>query len=123
MGKYRLFKLKSYQRSIGEDYDWILEKATVKFGLKLKSRKQDKIDRLHFLLIFWKKNKKKFLKYKTYEAIAEYLGLNHATIIHYVGEVKEKRLNRKKSNSWVQNVVDINEYILDAKMGKRITKR
>jgi hypothetical protein len=32
-------------------------------------------------------------------------------------------LNRKKSNYWVQNVVDINEYILDAKLGKRITQK
>jgi hypothetical protein len=123
MGKYRLFHLKSYQRSIGEDYDWILEHASFKFGLRVKTRKQDKIDRLHYLLLFWKKNKNKFLKYKTYESIGDFLGLDHSSIIHYVGDLKNKRLNRKKSNYWVQNVVDINEYILDAKLGKRLTQK
>jgi hypothetical protein len=66
MGKYRLFNLKSYQRSIGEDYDWILENATFRFNLKSKSRKLDKVDRLHCLLIFWKENRLRFTKYKTY---------------------------------------------------------
>jgi hypothetical protein len=118
MGKYRLFKLKSYQRSIGQDYDWILEQACFKFELKNKTRKQDKVDRLHYFLIFWKDNKDKTVKYKTYESIAEFLGLNHSTVIHYVGKPRESRLNRKKSNSWDINVVLIKDFIGNATLNK-----
>ena len=114
MGKYRLFHLKSYQRSIGEDYDWIVENAIFKFGLNVKSRKQDKLDRLHFLLLFWKKNKLKFLKHKSYQEIALLLNVHHSSIVHYVGKLSGDRLNRKKSIYWEKNTFKINKYILDA---------
>lgn len=122
MGKYRLFNLKSYQRSIGEDYDWILENATFRFNLKSKSRKLDKVDRLHCLLIFWKENRLRFTKYKTYETIGDYLGLNHATILHYVGDLKGNRLNRKVSNYWDENTFDINKYLQDGTLRKQTLK-
>ena len=122
MGKYRLFKLKSYQRGIGEDYDWIIERATFTFNLKSKSRKLSKVDRLHCLLMFWKENRLRFTKYKTYEAIGDYIGLNHATILHYVGNLRGSRLNRKISNYWDQNTLDISEYILDATLRKKTLK-
>lgn len=114
MGKYRLFKLVSYQRSIGEDYDWIAENVVFKFGIDSKSRKQDELDRLHFLLLFWKENQKKFIKYKSYESIAFLLKKHHSSIVHYVGKTKENRLNRKKSIYFDKNTAEINKYILDA---------
>jgi hypothetical protein len=114
MGKYRLFKLKSYQRSIGKDFDWIADNVVFKFGLYLKTRKQDKIDKVHFFLIFWKENQKKFIKYSSYESIAFLLRVDHSSIVHYVGKTKEGRLNRKKSVCWKENIAEIKNYILEA---------
>ena len=64
----------------------------------------------------------RFTKYKTYEAIGDYLGLNHATILHYVGDLKGNRLNRKVSNYWDENTFDINKYLQDGTLRKQTLK-
>lgn len=113
MGKYRLFKLISVNRNVGNDYDYVVEKIVLRYNLSKKNRVQELKDKVHFLLLFWKKNKKMFKKYRTQSAIGKLLEIDHASVIHYAGTDLKFEGRRKKSNFFNENNKELASYIWD----------
>jgi hypothetical protein len=113
MGKYRLYSLKSVNRNVGNDYDYVAERVVARFDLSKKLRVPELKDKVHFLLLFWKKNKRKFKKYKTKSAIGRLLELDHASVIHYAGTDLKFEGRRKKSNFFNENNKELASYIWD----------
>jgi hypothetical protein len=111
MGKYRIYSLKSVMKNVGNDYDFVVEKVIQRFNLAKKTRVPDKIDKVHFVLLFWKKNRRKFKKYKTKAGIGKLFNLDHASVIHYAGTDTEFEGRRKRSDFFNQNNEELSQYI------------
>lgn len=85
-------------------HDKLLELAIDSYDIRSKSRKMERIDVKHFLVLWWIKNKRQFRKYRTMSALAKLLNVDHATINHY-----EK--HRKKSRLFNDNTQCINDFL------------
>jgi hypothetical protein len=85
-------------------HDRLLEMAIDSYGIRNKHRKMELIDRKHFLVLWWKKNKDHLNKYNTMTSLARLIQLNHSTINHY-----EK--HRKKSRLFNENTDCIRDFL------------
>ncbi len=56
------------------EYDFVIELAVSSYDLDQRSRKETAVDNKHCLVMWWTKNKDKFMKYKTLESMG-YLDL------------------------------------------------
>jgi len=104
MGKHRITNLKSKSKNNGFDFDYCLERCVVMHNLRIRSRLIPTKDQVHFLLIFWKKNRKYFRKFKSLTEIGQLFNMHHSNITYYVGRVKDDK-NRKKSNEYEANTI------------------
>ncbi len=86
------------------DYDISLELAVCTFNLDMKGRKEEFIDMKHFLVKWWDKNRKKFIKYKTMTSVSELMMVHHSTINHL-------QKHRKKSLRYDENIKFIKEFL------------
>jgi hypothetical protein len=121
MGKYRNEHYKSVNSNKGKDYDFVIEKTIRKFNLDYKSRKSYLKDQVHYLLMWWKQNASRTKKFKTLRSIGEALNSDHSNIIHYVGKINEDGYGtRIKSTNFVNNVMDISEFIKDCSCAKML---
>lgn len=95
------------QETKGNDmtsYDVLCELCVSSYGLNRRSRKADLKDKVHFFILWWKKNSNVMSKYKTYTSIGALLGTDHTTIIHYL-----KR--RKPTILFEENVKCIDDFL------------
>ena len=86
------------------NYDFLLELAVQHYGLSEKNRRQELIDMRHYLVKWWKKNGKKFKRYKSLTAVGASMNLTHCTVIHYVK-------HRKKSLKYEENTKCICDFL------------
>jgi hypothetical protein len=77
--------------------DKIAELAVSSYNLKTKDRFEECMDRKHCFIMWWDKNRSRFIKYSTVTSLAKLLDMNHSTIIHHMRK-------RKKSFRFNDNV-------------------
>lgn len=92
------------QEGVSTHYDFLAELAVSSYNLKDKSRKEKPKDLLHFFVNWWTDNQKKFVKYNSKQDLADFLGIDRTTIIHY-----QKR--RKKSKLYEYNTRCIDDFL------------
>jgi hypothetical protein len=78
-------------------YDKLAEIAVYSYNLRLKSRKEQIIDKRHCFVVWWSENKEMFNKYNTLQKVSKLLKIHHATTLHYLN-------TRKKSLRFKENV-------------------
>lgn len=92
-------------------YDHICELAVSAYKLDTSNRKVEIKDRLHYFLLWWKRNKNYMNKYKSLTAIGGLLKKDHSNVMHYVGKENQKKGIRKKSTEFNENVKCIKDFL------------
>lgn len=67
-----------------ESYDELLDFLVEEFGIDQKSRKQEIVDRKHFISIWFSENKNKFKKYHNNSLFANKIGLKDHSSVTYL---------------------------------------
>jgi len=69
--------------------DRIAELAVSSYDLNTRDRHEEYMDKKHCFIMWWDQNRSKFVKYNTITKLSKLLGLNHATVIHYIRHRKQ----------------------------------
>tara|TARA_R110002153_G_scaffold380_4_gene1884 strand:+ start:2731 stop:3051 length:321 start_codon:yes stop_codon:yes gene_type:complete len=85
-------------------FDQVMELAVSSYELDKKGRAQIKIDKKHFLVIWWKKNQNQFKKYKTMTNFSKLMRVHHSTINHL-------NKHRTPSLNYKENVECIKDFL------------
>jgi hypothetical protein len=92
-------------------YDHLCELAVSAYDLDTSNRKVEIKDRLHYFLLWWKRNRKYMKKYNSLTAIGGLVKKDHSNVMHYVGKENEKEGLRKKSAFFEENVECIKDFL------------
>lgn len=65
-------------------YDKLMELAVSSYDMTSKSRKQNRMDMKHYLVLWWVENKEEFSTYNSTIALGKLLGTDHSTVIHFM---------------------------------------
>lgn len=94
----------------GTTLDTLVELCVSSYNLKSKSRKANLKNQVHFFLEWWKEHRHLMKKYRNQSRIGRHLGIDHATVSHYIGRAGKPGL-RKKTADFEENTKCINDYL------------
>ena len=80
------------QEGTSSHYDFLAELAVSSYNLKSKDRREKQKNLLHFFVLWWRDNQKRFIKYNSKSALSRLLDIHWATVIHYESKRKPSRL-------------------------------
>lgn len=103
-------KLSNIFTPVSSSYDVLCELAVYSYNLSLVCRKIELIDKLHYFYMWWHKNKRYMIKYRTFKSIAKLTGQDHSNVIHYTGKNGNDG-KRKKSLNFEKNTACIKDFL------------
>lgn len=106
-----LFNNSEKERRKFTGYDHLCELAVSAYNLDISSRKVEIKDRLHYFLLWWKRNRQWMQKYKALTAIGGLVKKDHSNVMHYVGKEDEKEGPRKRSQNFEKHVECIKDFL------------
>jgi hypothetical protein len=89
--------IKEHHPEAYENYDYLLELAINAYSLKKKCQKMGHIDRAHYIIMWWYKNKHKFKTYNTTIKLGIALEIHYSTVIYYYKRRKISRIYKEET--------------------------